>query len=593
MQRAAILIGVGKSGLLPPLPGATAAVRQMADWLTAQGVAADRISVLTDDVKPVRAHEIKDAVAAQLAHDDLDQIIVYFSGHGVNLRYSEYWLLSHAPSDTQAAVNVEGSIVLARQCGVPHVVFISDACRTAPEGLKAQYVTGSEIFPNDGDDDATEAPVDVFFACALGKPALEIRDPNESAKAYTSAYTSALVAALNGQTPTLLERAREGGQQIGFVRPRPLGAYLRTELPKRLLAAKVTTYTQLPHARITSDEAAWLSMLRLDDTAPRVERATGLARRTPSPNPSLDSTVQRLVNETVAAPQSSQAAPQAPPASPRIGPSSPASAMLSEATARNREPFGPTHFETQCGFKVRGAVIRDARSTGVNLEVVGNERELVRVHAKDERAVNAFIEFEDGTSVLLPAVPQFVCALSFEDGELANVSYEPSEGSNQWVDYQARQRQMRSLRALIAAAARLGVFRLDESNGPAVAESIRYMKGFDPTMAVFAAYAFNDLRMHSQIQQMYDAMRNDMHLRLFDVAMVAHRLGRDLPEEAALPVGPFPLLAQGWALLRAYGVEMSSLLTDLERCLVPSLWTLFDAQGSSRLREALMQGEIK
>ena len=586
MIRAAILIGVKKSGGLPLLPGVQKAVASMAEWLKSQGVADDRITIITDDTDPVEIKRIKKAVAAQIDRDDVEQLIIYFSGHGVNLRYSEYWLLSEAPVDTGEAVNLEGSVVLARQCGVPHVVFISDACRTAAEGLRAQYVTGGEIFPNDLGTDGTEAPVDIFFACTLGKPALEISDPNVSAKSYASVFTTAMVDALSGKAPDVLEQEMEDGVRVGLVRPRPLGTHLRNELPRRLDAALVKNYTQLPYARVTSDQSVWLSKVPLPDAATRRERGSRLVNRVRPPAPTLSTTVREMLSEPDALP----ADPEAPPAAPAFA----GEDLLQKATALNLQTFGPTHFETECGFKLRGATMVGAVAAGFNVEIVDQERTILRAHPTDRSARQVLIELQGGSCVLLPAIPQFIGALTVDDGELVDVTYEPSEGSQQWWYYQANQTKMRALRSVIASSARLGVFRLDTSDAKGIATRIRYLKGFDPTMAVFAAYAFRDLRLHEQLHQMYEAMRMDMGIRLFDVTMLARKFNDDRPGPMGeqIPVGPFPLLSQGWSLVTALGVEMSSLRIALQRFLKPSLWSLFDAGASAILRQGLISGEI-
>lgn len=74
--------------------------------------------------------EIFDAVNEIVRSASTDQLIVYFAGHGVLINRNEHWLLSEAPRRANAAVNVSGSVELARFCGIRHVVFISDACRT-------------------------------------------------------------------------------------------------------------------------------------------------------------------------------------------------------------------------------------------------------------------------------------------------------------------------------------------------------------------------------------------------------------------------------------------------------------------------------
>jgi hypothetical protein len=53
-----------------------------------------------------------------------------------------------------------------------------------------------------------------------------------------------------------------------------------------------------------------------------------------------------------------------------------------------------------------------------------------------------------------------------------------------------------------------------------------------------------------------------------------------------------PLLSQGWTLLRAFEVRLPAALAPLVEQRLPSLWTMFDAQGAKRLRELIQQGEI-
>ncbi|MCU7812869.1 MAG: caspase family protein, partial [Candidatus Thiodiazotropha sp. (ex Notomyrtea botanica)] len=148
MKRAAVVIGVDKTGGLPKLNDAAKGARRFAKWARAQGV--DPVKVITDQRAKVTIGKVKDAVKNIVNKGNVEQLLVYFAGHGVNIRYSEYWLLSDAPDDPDEAVNVRGSALLAAYCGIPHVILISDACRTAADGIQAQFVTGGQIFPNEG-----------------------------------------------------------------------------------------------------------------------------------------------------------------------------------------------------------------------------------------------------------------------------------------------------------------------------------------------------------------------------------------------------------------------------------------------------------
>ncbi len=143
--RAAVLIGVDRAGALPQLKDAAAGALRMKAWAEAQKF--DACVAVTDKTTPVDVRTIKAAIREIIDDGPPDQLIIYFAGHGVNLGYSEYWLLSDAPADPNEAINVNGSAELAHRGKIPHVVFISDACRTAAEGIQAQSVLGSVIFP--------------------------------------------------------------------------------------------------------------------------------------------------------------------------------------------------------------------------------------------------------------------------------------------------------------------------------------------------------------------------------------------------------------------------------------------------------------
>ncbi len=83
-------------------------------------------------------------------------------------------------------------------------MLISDACRTAAEGIQGQSIRGSEIFPNVADS-GQERPVDVFYACGLGDPALEVKSAKKAASGYRAVYTDSLVEALEGRKNVIVK----------------------------------------------------------------------------------------------------------------------------------------------------------------------------------------------------------------------------------------------------------------------------------------------------------------------------------------------------------------------------------------------------
>lgn len=586
MTRAAIFIGVDQTGNLPVLKDAAASARRLAEeWARKQDMIVP--PPITDETgTPVTSARIKNAVNAILTPANVEQLFIFFAGHGVNVRMGEYWLLTNAPRDAQEAVNVRGSEDLARYCGVPHVVFISDACRTAADTIQAQNVTGSEIFPNDSLT-GTQQPVDLFYACALGRPAHEIRDVQTTASEFKGIYTQELLDALRFRHDHLAEWSGTGESRVGYIRPRPLRDHLSRAVARRIRDLDMQTKViQVPDAHITSDPTAWVS--RLSGAAPAAEPMTRSGGRRSS---------------DVAMAQRDFAATVKNLQPPRVA-EAPSARMLSKslvemaindpgmvgAALATPPAFGPLHYETQCGFKIRGARFAAAFAVGAALEQLGPSREVVRVSGAARPGASVLLILDDGSGIVLPAIPEFIAALTMEDGELVEVSYEPSDNTWRWNDFMSHAKELRTLRKVVSSATRTGAFRLEGDDALRLARRLQYSKGVDPSLAVYAAYAYNDLHRQDLVRDMNDYMTGDLGAPLFDIAMFARILdGKTLPQRPPV-MGFAPLLAQGWAYLRARSIALPGGLDDLPRTLVGSVWTMFNPEGVKRLRATVFQG---
>ena len=104
MKRAAVIIGIDKTDDLPKLKDAARDAQLVEQWARAQKM--DSIHVLTDAEKPVDTPAIKKVIKDLVDTANVGQLVIYFAGHGVNKERHEYWLLSDAPDDPDAAVNV-------------------------------------------------------------------------------------------------------------------------------------------------------------------------------------------------------------------------------------------------------------------------------------------------------------------------------------------------------------------------------------------------------------------------------------------------------------------------------------------------------
>jgi len=590
MRRGAIFIGVDKTGNAPVLQDAAKGARRMAE-LWAEGQKFEYLKLLTDEGrKRVTAKMIMDAALEAIDGKGVEQLIVYFAGHGINRNRGEYWLLSGAPDNPNEAVNLSGTIDLAYACGVGHVVFFSDACRTAAASIQADSVTGSLILPN---RNQKPKPVDVFFACQLGMPSAEVKDPRESAARFKALYTELLIPALNGEVKEILEWK----DTDGYVHPYPLADHLEEAMVERLTALG-ERIDQEPNARIGSRSTAFISMFTREVSAAPIEISTtsfelaysiDRVDRSRSPLPMRVEPPTPRKRRKRPAPTLFQAVLNNPSRKARdvleARQKLPGAEDLVRYARETAEPFGPTHQETRCGFKIRGGAIVDALALHGKAEVSrGGPGDVVRIERPQAPGSIVLLIFSDGSGTVLPAIPEFMCSLTMTGGELADVSYEPSEYTARWQSFQYEAREIRALRAIASASSRKGAFLLERKDADALARRMQMMKESDPAMAVYAAYAYNDQRRLKLLDQMEGYMRRSYGGVLFDVAMLARKLEGEVGGASTM-YSFAPLLAQGWAYLEGRGIKLPRGLEGLPATLEDSLWTLFKPEGVTSIRE--------
>ena len=524
----------------------------MHDWALTQGMVDGRSAILiTDEAGAVTPDGISDAVEAVIAAVAPEQLIVYFAGHGVVLRRSEQWLLSKSPEKSTHAVDVIQSGEDASFGEVPHVVLISDACRTAPEGIQAQNVQGGSIFPNN--PSAQMQFVDIYYACGLGKPAAEIVDESASVKSYKAVYTAVLLDALTGR----YHEAFVHGDDGWYADARPLRDVLALEVPRAIRAKKLKArYGQVPQAKLLSDPGAWLSRL---DKLPRAKR---VAATPPAPSDVLGGPLGLDDEE-------------------------PTDTATTVVTPRS---FGPKAFETQCGFKAQGARIIDVYPALPHAEVLWHDRAF---RARPSKPTTVVMRLDGDRVVVLPAIPGYIGALRFDGNELTSVAYEPSANNWRADMFAERSRDIRRLRAVASDASAVGRFSLDGEDTERVARQMQFAKGVDPALAIYAAYAYYEQHDINRIRQMSKVLRRDLGTSLFDIELLSRELvDRELtPGERVLP--PVPLLSQGWSLVRAHRVKLPQDLLDVETQAWDSLWSVYRDAAYDVFKQCIRIGAIR
>lgn len=569
MRRAMVLIGVRQAGELTQLKAVRQGLDEMAAWARSQGIDGEDLKILSDeDGNPVLVHHITAVIRALVNSYTVEQLLVYFSGHGT-YNNGERWLLSMAPEDPSQAVNVEASMTLARYCNIPHVVFISDACRDAAAGIQMMQVTGSAIFPNGTANE--EMPVDTFFACTRGSVAFEVANAPVIGAPYTALFTSVMSAALRGEVPAAIDIEKVEGKEVGYVRPWKLTDHLREAVPQKLtqMMDGATHISQLPGSRITSRNA-WLSCLAGPfssmpvgwwKTRGRLE--TG-SRHVP---PTLAQFVERLlllaandVAEWLRLLDKRHGGAEFAQlktliallyASPLQGPGS-AGQLAVRGTALSNVVgrHGPL------------AMIPDLNSDTTLIDCTGNDLVVVVTAA--------------GHGALVPLLPRTSAELVFKNGALLDVRY---------IEDGMAPRHL-ALHATFAAAFNMGALHLSDAAYPAFPFSRASFD--DPTMLLYVAYAHHEAQATGRRDALGVFRSRWQDTPLLDLELLA---GLDSAPRRP-PLTPIPMISQGWNLLSAFEVALPGPLTGLEKHLLPSYWTLFDATGTQRLIAVLTAGEI-
>ena len=254
--------------------------------------------------------------------------------------------------------------------------------------------------------------------------------------------------------------------------------------------------------------------------------------------------------------------------------------------------------EAATGFSITGAKLSAATSAAkIQAEIVdagdGNSRPaIVRVDLGSDAGGSVALQFSHGNGTVLAALRGFIAAVLVDGGVVTNVSYLPSRSNPRWSIYQNERDRLDQLRAAVAASAKFGQFRIEGDSktrnqmAEQLADRVRVLKGLDPTLGIYVAYAYNDAgllyndaSLMEKVRSVWDIMRNDLEVDLFDVAMLFGSLSMSITGSTEHIVPFIPMLSQGWTLLRVKGVPIKRELADLRDHLKEALWTTFDDAG--------------
>ncbi|GAA1974540.1 hypothetical protein [Microbacterium pumilum] len=575
MERALVLIGVSKTGGgLAPLNAVEAGLDEMTEWAKRQKIR--RIHRISDaGGTPVTAKAVHARIKKLCDLKTIDQLIVYFTGHGVTVGQEEYLLLSGAPTDLGEAIYVQGSAAAAALSPVGNIVLISDACRSDAEG-SFRNLRGAVIFPGYAGDD--EPKVDRLYAAPLGSAAYEVVDEHGVSHPI---YTESLVATLDGAHPQIVEPDEDPA--FGIVRlRRGLQDILAEDVVNRLGALKVPLdISQRPKVWAVSDS----TISRVALTAEIVPGGVG-ARPGGTVSAKGDPVVRLrdLMRGLAGLPAEAHVGRLGALndlvviADPRLAAQTLGDGVADPAARPGQNPFTAAHDRSPTGrIVVSGATVASAECD--DADVLVSAGAITVEPARDTLAMDVVLRLDDDSGVILPSAASVTTVATFAGGELRDVAFvgDPAAAVN--IDAQR-------LRGAVAARMRINDLWLTGDECDALLAAVLRPDGCDPTLALYTAYVLHDLKRRDDVRLVDDAVRAQWGFRLFDLAMLTGDLDGRTPtaEDEVHPATP--LLQRGWSTVRIKGIDLGDGLDGIPAHLLPSIWTQVDGDGIEILRRA-------
>lgn len=559
MKKALIAIGIGKTtDDLEPLRGATDDARSIAAWAATQDFDT---TLLIDEDQPVRAGDVFDAVMKYVETNTYSQLVVYFSGHGIlKSPECELWLMSGAPRNPNEVINVISSCMNARSCGMKHVVFISDACRSQPETQKLHYLgAGCTIFPFI--DFQRERPdLDVYYATLPGNPALEAPNPEDS-KRNGGIFTRCMLNALEGNVGDVLHDLNIEGALSRVVHGVPLKVWLATAVPQAASAHSIVL-RQEPDIRIESRPESYLARF--------------------APNHAPSAPYAHVSRETSTLADSREIRRRLLPSRGRVlqhaTPNQVNSALADCMTAS----WGALALSSDIDLAVIGGMPKNVvcvegelnlRSAGDM--VVGN---FSPSGSHEWRQHSAFLRFGTGQLVPLSLYAGYITTVAFDGDLVLSINYvAKSNGLPKTLDF-VGDAELNVMRLDFCSLARAG--RLSSTSPPVIAflkDPVKFQRA-DPVFAAFVAYALARAGRQAEWNLIAEQLHTVGTVLPLDALLFSELRDSNNSEQSQALLTP--LLTEGWMLLDTFGRKVSGQAEFLRHHLVSSLWATISVAGA-------------
>ncbi|MBB6330859.1 hypothetical protein HNP24_001809 [Chryseobacterium sediminis] len=621
MSKLAVCIGVDKVAGFTPLNGASLGAKQFSEWASDHEY---KVKVFTDENNTVvRSSTIYEFIELSINSMEFSQIIVYFSGHGISRAPNqEFWLLSQSGTNPNEFINVTMSFDCAGTCNIPYVLFISDACRSLPTSFN-QTAGGQTIFPLM--DSYTSNVVDIFYATRPGAPAFEVAGDN--LKDSYGIFTESLIDYLNGTyLDTIANYDEYDGSHIKSILSKyydPLKLKsdinyksLRKPTHKWIISA---AEVQLRLKQLVEDRAFGITKGQSPEfKVYNHEKEYPLSIFSDQQGKELVLNAHENIHEEEAGYEGDAdgdgddggstggfSKPGVPVVPIDVNPifelkdfsknlwknrfdqnlisievnnKKENNILVSDQLFSEIEYSGRTAIIVR-GIKAEAFFIQNGKRIQINQDLIEIPDEYNSTQS------SGLLVLRDGRSIPVSIISGFIGELIFKDGYLFTVNYTPTkQNTYTYQDFQSKKDMIMKKRNYIAIAANNG-FNYNEAfekidfdtieNYDSPGSFLRIGKSLDPSLSLYAAYAFRESGNWGKINSVYDYISRDTEAVIFDVAMLAARLSNNKATAAFCPV-----MSAGWAYSHLFKNYLDTRLIEASNYLEPGLWTTFGHRGT-------------
>lgn len=596
MKKTAIVIGINNTERMPPLAGAVLGAKEFATWATSQQF---HVELHTDEHQEVKFDEVYASVDKVIRSRKCKTLIIFFAGHG---RWkgvgTETWLLSRTSGPAQG-IEVYPSSLLATGSGIPHVIFISDACRSVITDPIITNMSAQPLFSFM--QSSVDTKIDLMFSCLPSEASYETQPGSNGSKAF-GVYTNLVLSGLNGnvdEIKTALPPSK--GIRKLVVDGNKLHEYLWKVLPLEV-AKHDPNASQRPHSQIGSRLPKQYLAEFNDDTYK------------PDPTPTergVSENVMQYVREGLVVQRypfmldddlnEKKALEALLGADPRFDPreyfnfKQQTREIVSWMAASPRQGanlliYESSDLSTMSDYSLH--VTRPHISSEKDFVSGSSHLKTIIRHLDDlhtfigtteNRDQHLLLSLNDSSMVLLPMLKNFISKLWMREQKVMHISFQPTALHEKYSGYLDQYEQIENRISLMISVAHTGANRplLSTDAKELLADYLRRGKAFDPVLGVYAAYMYAQAGLKNDVISVYRYMLEEEEPVLFDVQILAMLLGARVsrPQDDEILRTGYPVLTQGWQHIPKEVLIFRPDLKKLYHSLIPGLWTTFRSEA--------------